>query len=49
MFCEDYPSLPLSKEGDASLLHLASAIAIALELAKCSFYMSTFSIYILQK
>lgn len=48
MFREDYPSLPLSKEGDASLLHLPSAIAIALELAKCSFCMSSFSIYILQ-
>lgn len=34
MFQEDYPSLPLSKEGDASLLHLPSAITIALELCK---------------
>ena len=49
MFREDYPSLPLSKEGDTSLLHLPAAIAIALELAKCPFCMLSFSIYILQK
>lgn len=49
MFREDYSSLPLNKEGDASLLHLPSAIAIALKLAKCSFCMSSLSIYVLQK